>query len=351
MKKYQNIIVGSGFSSGLTSMLIKSQHTIITSNYKILENCKNIRRKNLENHFKFKKIKSFGNLNFITKKILLHDLNIFGGNSIIWGGLTNIDKINSKLFSYLKSIFFFQDLSYFSTGSKSNNNNLKQICHAKKKLDIFSSENIIKKNFIIGHITKIICNKQSIKLNFINEKHEEKTIQCKKLFLGINFVQLVELLVNSKIIKNKDIITLEEHAFKETFGLFLNFKKNNNLQIIYSFYGIIKHFIGYQKKFNDLLIFLLNLVPLNFRQEFLRKTYVIKFIYKKEINSLVVKKSIKDFGKSIHYYNMKINNIKVFNVLNNINKNIHGISSPFIKSKQPGPISNQIMNNIKNILN
>jgi hypothetical protein len=350
MKKYNNIIIGSGFSSAIASILFKSQYKIITSSYKILENTSNIRRKNLENHFKFRKIKSLGNLNFITKNAILHDLNIFGGNSTIWGGLTNIDKINRKIFCYLKTIFFFINLSYVSTGSKSNNN-LKQICHSKDKIDIFSSEKILRKKVIFGHVTKIKSNKKFTEIIFLNEKKKTKKIKCKKLILAINFVQLVELLANSEIIKDNDIITLKEHAFKETLGLFLNFKKNRNLQILYSFYGIIKHIIGYQKKFNLLLIILLNIIPINFRQEFFNKINSAKFIYKKNINTLIEKKCKKNFGKSIHYFNMEINNRSVSTILKNINKNIHGISSPFIKSKHSGPISNEIINNMRNILN
>ena len=42
---------------------------------------------------------------------------------------------------------------------------------------------------------------------------------------------------------------------------------------------------------------------------------------------------------------MKINNIKLNKFLKVKSKNIFGVSSPFIESASPGPISNSIINN------
>ena len=58
-----------------------------------------------------------------------------------------------------------------------------------------------------------------------------------------------------------------------------------------------------------------------------------------EINNL------NSFGDSIHYCNLKIDNLSINKYISNISKNIIGVSMPFIKQTKPGPISNDIIKN------
>jgi hypothetical protein len=49
------------------------------------------------------------------------------------------------------------------------------------------------------------------------------------------------------------------------------------------------------------------------------------------------------FGRSIHYCDLKINGLNINEYLKDINSNIKGIGMAFIKQKNPGPISNDII--------
>ena len=77
------------------------------------------------------------------------------------------------------------------------------------------------------------------------------------------------------------------------------------------------------------------------------------FYYKKQKLQLIVqnkniveKKSrsrTNKFGSSIHYCNLKINNININKFLSNINSNIYGVGTSYINQKKPGPICNEII--------
>ena len=56
----------------------------------------------------------------------------------------------------------------------------------------------------------------------------------------------------------------------------------------------------------------------------------------------IVRKDSK-FGESIHYCNLRINNIEINKFLRKINKNIYGLGMSFINQSVPGPISNEII--------
>ena len=59
------------------------------------------------------------------------------------------------------------------------------------------------------------------------------------------------------------------------------------------------------------------------------------------------KRHTSKFGKSIHYCNMKVNGININKYLLKINPNIIGLGMSFIDLKDPGPISNDIILDIK----
>ena len=52
-----------------------------------------------------------------------------------------------------------------------------------------------------------------------------KNYFCKKLILAVNATQLIDILINSNIVKNRDEISLTEHKFSTKITLFNNIKK------------------------------------------------------------------------------------------------------------------------------
>ena len=114
-----------------------------------------------------------------------------------------------------------------------------------------------------------------------------------------------------------------------------------NTVIKYDFLRILKHFLGFQKSLDKYNINL----PIYIDQNFLNnKRYLNLNINMSE--KLIKQTSLEKFGESIHYCNLYINEESISDYLNNLSKNIFGVSTPFINQNRPGPISNDLIKNI-----
>lgn len=336
-----NLIIGGGFSSAIAKLFLKNFKLISASNHKIIKK-EFYRRKNIEFNKLFqKKSYSYGMLRYQLKNIILHDRVILGGNSNIWGGKIDLKKIPPKIINFLKkNKIVFKKISFFETGTTSNNKNIAQLQNLKG--DILNVSDFPIK-FKKGYLVKFISRKNYI-LSYIkfNDTTVKKT-KVKKLFLCLGPLQLIDLLYRSGYLKNNDLITISEfrHVFK--FRL-----KNSNFEkdattVRYSFARGLGHLFGIQKYTTILKI--LKFVPIVIDQIFYKKKILCKLHLK---NGLIVgnKKKIYSnykFGESIHYCNLKINNIKIDQFLNKINKNLIGSGMAFLDQKKPGPISNEII--------
>ena len=348
MKKiYKNVIIGSGFSAFIVNIFLKKDFLVITSNDKFLDDFPT--RNNLTNYLKFftRKFHSKGRYKFKLRNSELHDTLIHGGNTNLWGGICNVHEIK-KYIKNLKNIIKFKKINPEDTGNFSNRSNLYQMqnYHGSEN-NIFNSKDYFK-NIIFGHLVKFDIISKNLICLYIKGKNNKK-IYCKNLILAINFVQLVEVLINSKIIRDRDFISLEEYKFKTTISLSksLDGYKKNMVVLGYSLPGILKHYLGLQKNFNKFFFRLLSFFPLYYNQIFYKdKKFAFYKVNKKlKLIEEIYSKTDLNFGKSIHYFNMKINNIKLNKFLKVKSKNIFGVSSPFIESASPGPISNSIINN------
>ena len=57
------------------------------------------------------------------------------------------------------------------------------------------------------------------------------------------------------------------------------------------------------------------------------------------------------FGKSIHYCNLKINDVPLVDFAQNINHNLNFVGMCSVTQTHPGPISSTIYNMVENIQN
>jgi len=350
MKK--DLIVGSGLSAFITKILTKKKSKIIgLCNHKdIIKSKYLIRRDKLEkNKFLSKKAFSFGSLYWNVKKGTLHDRLTNGGNSNIWGGHISLKNISKSIIKVLqKKKIKFEILNLKKTGSISNNKNIAQMQTFNNKIFSTKDNSIKIKN---GYLDSIIANKKKLFVKILLAENKIKNFEINKIYLCVGLIQLIDLLYRSKFIKNGDIIELSEflHKFK------INHVKSkfvtNNITIRYSLSSAINHLLGIQ--YYSKIFKLLDLIPLCIDQNFYYKK--IKFRFK--INTGIVNEITKrnnlnySFGSSIHYCNMKINNIKVRKFLKKINPNIHGFGMPFVNQQNPGPISNDIIKDIFNEIN
>lgn len=349
----KNIIVGAGFSSAVLKLLLKNKAKVIGClDSKIFMNNKNfVRRKNLEfNKLFAKKAFSFGNLCFDIKKSRFHDRLIFGGNTTVWGGhfnLRNISKKSANLIKFYK--FNLCKLSFFETGTVSNDEKIVQL-HDNKK-EVITANTFLKKSITSGYVEKFFLNKNKLFIDFIEfrkNSYSKKTIQVKKLFLSVGVIQLIDLLFRSGFLKNGDIIEFSEFYHKFKFNFLNSTFNKKTITIRYLFARALGHYLGIQR-FSKYLKFF-RFIPIVIDQIFYKKKMNLKLqiINNSIVNTHSKSKSKIEFGRSIHYCNMRINGISINKFLSKINNSIIGVGMPFINQKNPGPISNEIFEDIVN---
>lgn len=344
-KIYKNIIIGSGFSSFILNKFLKKDFLVITTDDNLIK--KSPKRKYLTPHLRlfYKKFTSYGVFKYLLYNSTLHDTIIHGGNSNFWGGICNVRNLKNNL-KLLKKIIYFKKININETGNYSTNNYLFQMQERNRKgSSIFNCSKHFK-NFVYGHLIDFkIENKNLISLNV--QKNKINKFYCRNLILAVNTTQLIEILINSNFILDKDKISLNEHQFRTKVSLIPNLsnQKKSSLILSYSLSGIIKHALGKRKNFNKYLFNFFNIFPLFYHQIFYKNKISAHFKVKKsqKIIEEISNKTKPDFGRSVHYFNMKVNNLEIEKVLKKKNKNIYGISSPFITNKDPGPISNSLI--------
>ena len=343
----KNLIVGSGFSASMVKIMINDNVKVVSlKNTNSLRSESFIRRTNLEcNKFFSENTLSVGSTEFILNKAKFHDRLILGGNSNIWGGHIDLKRISENLVNFLiKKKIFFKKLSFRITGTTSHNKDLAQLQT--------SSGKILKAQDILGKIENIfildffIKNKKIfVNLLYLNSL-KKKQIEVKKLFLCIGTIQLIDLLYRSKFIKEKDKIEFSEFDHKFIYRFKKSRYKKNTTTIRYLFSRALGHFLGIQSYSKYLR--LLNFIPICIDQRFYyNKSKYILTLKKKTFIGKKNKKDFKNFGESIHYCNMKINSVPINKIFSKINKNLLGFGMPFVNQSVPGPISNDIILDVK----
>jgi hypothetical protein len=343
------VCVGTGFSAFILKLFNKNKIFFISSDYTIIKNLgKYKRRKNLETHIKLfsKKFKSYGKISFLgNNHTTLHDTLINGGNTNYWGGFINTEKVPEKVLNFLKSKNInLIKITGNNQGYFCSNENIHQMRDGTNKILNVSNQF---KNCTTGHVIqfKVIKKNSLIKIIFI-KNNKLHSVYCKKLFLGIGIMQLLELLLNSNFLKEKDVLTLSEFENKFKLSLGTNLKNTANKIIIkYSFGSAVKHFFGLNTNYFKFLNFTKICIDQIFFNN--KKKLFLKIFNR---NLIQINKSKKNFGKSIHYCDLCVNKISINKFLKNLSNNIYGISMPFVKQEKPGPISNDIINKINGLL-
>ena len=341
----KDLIIGAGFTAAITNLLIGKKSKIIGSlSHEFLKDHKYHRRKPVEcNKFFAKKAKSYGSLKFKLKNGIFHDRLVLGGNTGVWGGNIDIKKIPKNLFILLKKKdLIFKKLSFLETGTISNIRSIYQFQNKDKKI---ASTIDITKNIQSGYIDTFYIKKKKIFVNMIFPQKIKK-IEVKRLYLCLGSLQFLDLLYRSNFLKENDSIEFSEFKHKFLFKFWNSAFNNKFTTVRYQFSRAIGHLFGLQ--YFSRFLKLINFIPVFIDQNF----YPQKIRYTLQIKSgeLVEKKcSLPNykFGKSIHYCNLKINGVNINKYLHKINKNIKGLGMSFIDQNKPGPISNEIILDIK----
>ncbi len=339
----KNLVVGSGFSAAITKMFLGKNSKVIGFKKKFLfDNQNSFRRKSLDiNKFFSKKTLSYGTLKFRLNKGKMHDRLVLGGNSTIWGGHINCKKLTKPIVNLLKKKTKIIKLNYSKTGTIANNKNIHQLQTYSGK--ILSSNNILKR-IKDGYVLSFFVKKSKIYINWINQQNNKiYQTQVDNLFLCVGSVQFLDLLYRSNILKNEDLIEYSEffHKYKIR-NIYSIIPKKNVTVIRYKLSRALGHYLGIQ--FFSKFLKLLNFIPICVDQCFYKKKINYKLIVKNgELNEKIYSRSFHNFGRSIHYCNLRINKISINQIIKKIHPNIYGIGMSFVDQNTPGPISNDII--------
>ena len=146
----------------------------------------------------------------------------------------------------------------------------------------------------------------------------------------------------------KKTLSLSEYKHKFNLSFSKKIIKNDNRDCIikYDFLRCLKHYLGFQKSLDHIKLPL----PIYIDQLFSNKKQSIKLDLDCNSGKISSKTRTINFGNSIHYCNLFIDNININDYLLKISKDIVGVGMPFVDQKKPGPISNDIVNDIYNKL-
>jgi len=338
------VIIGSGFSALTTFLKFKKYNpVIITATQKSYTNLEMTKRKalNINKVFSSKSV-SRGDFSFNLKNnTKLHDRLSLGGNSNIWGGFININSLNNDSMNQFKNIGVnFHKLVQNQNGYLSNNNDIRQLRSSDNR--ILDTSKFLK-NFISGFVETIEFKNNLIKINYFTNNRKLESLTTSKLFLSISFPQLIDLLYRSQLLKKNFNLLLSEfeHTFIINTSNSIKIKSDSDLIIKYDLIRAFKHFFGFQKSIDKFTLKL----PIYIDQIFSKNKVRLKLtlnLKDKMINQLTLEK----FGHSIHYCNLYIDEININDYLNQFTSNLFGVSAPFINQKKPGPISNDIIENV-----
>ncbi len=320
-------IVGGGFSAFSVSKSIDCAHEILTpyicpagvsqfqSNKLMSRNCGTNLTLCLE-----------------SQRIRLHDRVILGGNSKIWGGFIDVELTHPMALENLKAYGVeVIKLGIDETGSTSNR---VQICQLQRNGRILDVSELLRVDFD-EHIDNFYLSGSNIVLKSSVSGFAKK---YEKVYLCVGILQLIEILVNAKLILDEDVISLEEFEHKLSFHLGSPYIFDLNYDGCVIRYGLaraVSHYIGYQKRM------IKDLMPLWVDQVFSGVKSTVNFIYN---HGRLIPIEEVNFGGSVHYCNLKVNGVRVQDLLSLKFPNVFVVGMAAVDQAISGPISNDILN-------
>jgi len=334
-------IIGGGFTASVAKLIIANPCNIITP--KCLKYVAISRRKSLEINKMFS-IKSFssGSLKFNLKNINLHDRLSFGGNSKIWGGFVNLAYVPASFIRKLQANkIIAKPLTFDDTGSISN---IPQLAQLQDYSGIIYDATYLLNVTEDAYLESFFVEGNRIGLN-LNSMGVTKTVFTEKLILCLGTVQLLDLLYRSGFLSQVKTVELTEFSYKLKLKLTISSKKfSDNCTVIrFHLARAFCHLLGIQRNLSFFNFF--KLFPIYIEQHFSYPAIkcMLEFNNGVFFNSVTENKFLK-FGESIHYCNLHINGDSANQFVAKISPNIIGLGMSFVNQYEPGPISNDIIN-------
>jgi len=339
-------IIGGGFSALIAKLLIGDRpHQIISAiTAPTPDEHQHFRRPEFELNklLSSGRALSLGTLQSQLSKGLLHDRLVHGGNSQIWGGFCNAGLLKPEIISLLNDHHIhLEPLSFARTGSISNQAGLSQL--TEPGCQILNAAHLLGPNIEDAYVTKLTAaSADRIEIELGNNA---KPIFSEKVILAVGTLQLIDLLYRSGLIRDGDQLSLTE--FEHNLRIMSTLKPGHLPQedcvIRYQLPRALYHALGVQQIPNWLNRMAL---PVYIDQTFHSHSQELDFQIVRGVLQEIPSPQGRQhaFGGSIHYCNLRINGVDINILLNTFYPHLIVLGMPALCQKQPGPISNDIMN-------
>ena len=336
---YDTVIVGSGFSAYCAASFLgkNTAFKVISPNFTNFP-IEYKRIKSLEfNRLFSARHNSMSNLSWDIGANRLVDRLGIGGNTTIWGATVNLDACTQN-FDKLRG---FRIRPMRDVMGLKSNKNLGVMVDEDKRL--FSTYKFFadNQNHVSGFVSDFKIDNSLFRVRYFDSS-SFKDISCKKIFLCLSVPQTIALLINSKLIYGGAVFSLSEH--KMDFKLHNpRFQFGNACVVSYKTHLAIARALGIRAVDKDIF----NKGPYLIDQIFTSSVNEMKFLYNPKNVSDIQTLDLKSrFGSSIHYFGLYVNGVQLTNYLNTISKNIFVFGHSSIQPDLPGPLTNDILNDV-----
>lgn len=294
-------------------------------------------------------VKSLGSNQYRLVDASLHDRPALGGNSEIWGGFFDTAQVR-QVEKLVAAGVHLVPLSYGVTGSSSNIQSLVQLQSPDGK--IFNASDHLRAGSS-GYLNSIHCETGRIKLKCLtaDSSNESDIAVDGKVFVCTGVVQTIDILMRSQLIKPGDELTLDEFDYELVLGGEPTRKAEKNASVIsYTPGRAAAHLFGIQKA-----NVLSSIKPFVIHQIFHERKKTLRMVA--DDHALIAEGSSSvygnttNFGKSIHYCNLKINGERLVDLAARLSPKLHFVSMASVTQIKPGPISSDIFGYLERIGN
>ena len=335
-----NVIAGSGFSAYCIHNLVSSEarNLVVSPLSHGGLNGKFIRQRQFDlNRPLARSARSLGRLAWDIGPNQLVDRIGLGGNSNVWGGYIDLDEANGSLLAKLKGASVVKlNPGLHGLGS---NKNIGILTGDDGR--IFNSGNYFSgvDGYLDAFVSKIDLERQGLISLEVETRTETIRLSAKKLFLCLSVPQLIELLANSGLFPDHSVLKLLEHEFY--FARHTGEPEPDACVISYRFWIAVGRALGAR----NLNYGLLNIGPYVVDQVFKNRSAMMELLFQRSgSGSVTLHNDARNFGKSIHYYGLSVNDKEINSVLREVNPGIQVLGHASIYPQNGGPVSNCILN-------
>jgi len=336
---YDHAVIGSGFSGYSVVSLLKGKSKVCVispASYRFAKDGYH-RNKGLEFNRPFNKqyqsfMKSIWHIgaNRIVDRLSLN------GSSSLWGGTVDLEK-DCRLFSRLEEIKIL-NLNRDLPGLKCNRELGVMVGRDGRIFETWKGFFSTYKDFVDGYVETIQKSDAGHLELKVTDGSSESTIKAHKVVICTSVPQLIQLLISSNLVPDEFKFSLNDHRM--TFTTYKSVVDPRDCKVSY------KPMVGLSRKLGLRVLYFpgFGIGPYVVDQTFTANDEKMEYVVKgKEPAVITTTNPESDFGKSIHYYGLTINDVPVTRYLSTVSENIFNVGHSTVLPDKPGPLTNYLL--------